>query len=280
MTESISGCFVESGKQESHNVTNMYDIEPHIAEIYNQIETYTDDVELVRNLIGERGPLRILEPFCGTGRILIPLALDGHRLVGLDQAQGMLARARAKTRRLPREVQRRITLSEADVTCEEWPQGFDLVILGGNCFYELATPQEQEGCIISAAASLNPGGYVYIDNNHMEGDLDESWRKPGVSQGFPTGICADGTYIESTTETIWYDAPRRLVKFRRCTQVTLPDGSIVEKAYIQQKHPVSTVEVQTWLETHGFIIERTYGDRAGNPYTETSSRAIFWARKH
>jgi hypothetical protein len=112
----------------------------------------------------------------------------------------------------------------------------------------------------------------------MEGDLDESWQEPGVSQGFPTGICADGTRVESTTETIWYNAPHRLVRFRRRTKVTLPDGRVVEREYVQQKHPVSTVEVQTWLETHGFIIEQTYGDRAGNPYTETLSRAIFWAR--
>ncbi len=263
----------------SYNATNMYDIEPHIAEIYDQIETYTDDVELIRRLMGRRGPLRILEPFCGTGRILIPLALDGHELVGLDQAQGMLARAQAKIALLPAEVQARITLSEADVTSAEWPQGFDLVILGGNCFYELATPQEQEQCLVSTAASLNPGGHVYVDNDHMEGDLDKSWRRPGVSQGFPTGTCADGTRVESTTETIWYDAPLRLVRSRRCTTVTLPDGSTIRKEYVQQKHPVSAVEVQTWLETHGFLVERMYGDRAGSSYTETSYRAIFWAKK-
>ncbi len=100
----------------SYNMTNAYDIEPHIAEIYDQVETYADDVALIRRLIGGRGLLRILEPFCGTGRIPISLALDGHTLVRLDQAKGMLAHARAKIMRLPTEVQRRITLAEADVT--------------------------------------------------------------------------------------------------------------------------------------------------------------------
>jgi len=57
----------------SYNTTNMYDVEPHIAEIYDQIETHTDDVELIRRLLGGRGPLRILEPFCGTGRIRISM---------------------------------------------------------------------------------------------------------------------------------------------------------------------------------------------------------------
>jgi hypothetical protein len=113
----------------------------------------------------------------------------------------------------------------------------------------------------------------------MEGKLDESWQKPGVSQGFPTDTCADGTQIESTTETIWFDVQRRLAKFRRYTKVTLPDGHIIEKEYIQQKHPVSTIEVQTWLEAHSFTIERMYGDWTGTPYTQTAKRAIFWARK-
>ena len=258
---------------------SMYDIEAHIAELYDQIEVHTDDVALIRNLIGERGPLRILEPFCGTGRILIPLAMDGHHLVGLDRAQGMLACAHTKIDGLPDRVRERIALIRADVLGEEWPRGFDLVILGGNCFYELATPEEQEQCIASAAAALDPGGYVYVDNDHMEGDLDESWQKLGTSTGFPTGTCADGTRVESTVETICCDVSRRLARFRRCTRVTLPDGSVVEKSYVQQKHPVSTIEVRTWLEDHGFIIEQVYGDRAGNPYGKESPRAIFWARK-
>ena len=259
--------------------TIMYDAEPHIAEIYDQTETMTADVDLIRALVGGRGPLRILEPFCGTGRILIPLALDGHELVGLDRARGMLDRAQAKIGRLSEGVQRRIALLETDVTRAPWPPGFDLVILGGNCFYELATPEEQAGCIRSAAVSLKARGYVYVDNDHMEGDLDEAWRRPGVSRGFPSGTCADGTLVESTMETVWYDAPRRLVQLRRSTRVTLPDGRLVEKGYVQQKHPVSTCEVRTWLATYGFAVDQLYGDRAGTPYDATSERAIFWARK-
>jgi len=256
----------------------MYDIEPHIAEIYDKEENYIDDVELIRTLIGDQDPLRILEPFCGTGRIFIPLALDGHQIVGLDQAKGMLDHARRKIRQLPDEVQRRITLVEADVTSEEWPQGFDLVILGGNCFYELATPEEQERCIIQATASLKPGGYVYIDNDHMEGELDESWQQLDIYENaFPTGTCEDGTYIQSSTERIWFDISNRLVRYRRRTKITFPDGNIKTEEYMVQCHPPSKIEMQTWLENHGFDIKQLYGNRAGNPYTETSDRAILWA---
>ena len=99
----------------------------------------TEDVALIRRLIGKQRPLRILEPFCSTGRILIPLARDGHELVGLDLAKAMPDRARAKIGRLPQNVQKRITLTEAGVVASAWPGDFDLVVLGGNCFYELAS---------------------------------------------------------------------------------------------------------------------------------------------
>lgn len=261
------------------NAVTVYDITPHAAEIYDQVETQVRDVQLILNLVQGLGHLRILEPFCGTGRILIPLALAGHHLVGLDKASGMLARAGKKLRSLDMASQGRVSLFETDVVQGDWPAPFDLVILGGNCFYELPTAEEQQKCVMNAASVLKPGGHVYIDNDHMEGELALSWQAPGLRPGFPTGNCIDGTSVETWIETTWFDAPNRLAKFRRLTRVTLPDGKVVEKEYFQQKHPVSMMEVQSWLERFGFIIENLYGDHQGNPYSQGSSRAIFWARK-
>jgi SAM-dependent methyltransferase len=262
-----------------HNYTNAYDADFHVAEIYDQCETGLEDVDFIRSLIGKPGSLKILEPFCGTGRILLPLALDGHTVVGMDQAAGMLRRACRKIQGLPLEVQKRIDLVQADALCKEWPRGFDLVILGGNCFYELATPDEQEQCIVQAYQSLKPGGHVFIDNDHMEGDLAASWQHIGLVEPCLSGKCSDDTVVETTRETIWFDAPQRLARLRRRSKVTLPDGKLIEQDYIQQKHPVSKAEVQGWLEKHDFMIESIYGNRGGIPYTDTSSRATFWATR-
>jgi SAM-dependent methyltransferase len=114
------------------------DFDIHVAEIHDQVQTGTTDADLILRLIGDRGPLRILEPFCGTGRILIHLAIAGHEMVGIDQAATMLDRCRLKVAQLPADVQQRITLIDADATASPWPGGFDVVVLGGNCFYELA----------------------------------------------------------------------------------------------------------------------------------------------
>lgn len=263
----------------SQNSVNIYDIDPHIAEVYDQVEVQLDDVTFLRSLLGELGVLRVLEPFCGTGRILIPLALDGHTVGGIDQAQGMLDRATSKISELPEDVRGRITLILADVTTMAWPPDFDLIVLGGNCFCELATPLEQETCIRSAASSLRPTGYVFVDNDQMEGDLESSWQQRGVTKGSPTGLCEDGTWVEGHGEASWWDARRRLIRFRRWTKVVLPSGAVVEREHLQQKHPVSTGEVRKWLEDHGFSIRGVYGDYSRGPDRQVSERAIFWAQR-
>ena len=186
---------------------------------------------------------------------------------------------RRKIKGLDRAVQARVQLQRMDVTSGNWPQAFDLVVLGGNCFYELATPQEQAGCLNSAWQALRPGGWVYVDNDHMEGELDPSWQQEEIRPCFPSGICADGTVVESTLQTNWCDAPHRLVRFHRRTRITLPGGETLERQYEQQKHPVSAIEVRNWLEKNAFVIEGWFGDRTGSPYTPTSPRAIFWAQK-
>ncbi len=261
------------------NRFSAYQAGAQIAELYDHVEDHADDLALIRTLIDQRRHLRIVEPFCGTGRILLPLAEDGHTVMGLDRAKHMLARARAKLDMLPAQAQTRVTLHALDVIDHPWPKGFDLVILGGNCLYELATPQEQALCIERAAEALDPGGLLYVDNDHMEGALDLAWRRPGVGPSFPTGTCSDGTRVKATTETIWYDAPERLVRFRRAIVITRPDGTTLTREFIQQKHPVSQREVADWLDAYGFAVDACYGDRSGNRYKDSAPKAIFWAHK-
>lgn len=255
----------------AQNTESWYQADAYAAEHYDQIETQTDDVRFIRERLEGLGPLRILEPFCGTGRILIPLAQDGHEIVGMDLARHMLDRARVKIAGLPHEVQARIELAQCDVIATQWPQDFDAVILGGNCFYELATAQEQEGCIASAAASLRVGGHVFVDNDHMESDLAEDWARidPEMKTRELTTF-PDGLHLLGGCQTVGCDIPGRIWRARRKTILEFPDGRRLEREYIQQKHPVSIGEVRGWLDTRGFIIE---------DFKETPGRATYWARK-
>ncbi len=47
--------------------SNDYD-DPLLAELYDRLVTETDDVALLRRLVGDYGPLNVLEAVSGTGR--------------------------------------------------------------------------------------------------------------------------------------------------------------------------------------------------------------------
>ena len=262
------------------NKAEMYDaIDRYIAEIYDQHETQREDVALIKSLLGGK-PARILEPFCGHGRILLPLAEAGHEIVGLDLSDQLLRSLGERLRQLPSAVQGRASFRKADVIADNWPTGFDVVILGANCLYELATPDEQEHCVRAAAGALVPEGHLFMDNNHMEGELDARWQELGVQDNaFPTGTCSDGTVVRGTRDRFWCDVVKRLVRSRRRVEVTTPDGRTATREWEQQTHAPSTAEMKTWLIRYGFAIEELWGDRHRSPYSNGSGRAIFWAKR-
>ena len=56
-----------------------------------------EDVAFYRMLAGERGG-PVLDLGCGSGRVMLPLVRDGHRVLGVDLSSHMLARASERLR--------------------------------------------------------------------------------------------------------------------------------------------------------------------------------------
>jgi len=250
---------------------------PLLAELYDQSETYTDDVELIRRLIGDCGPLNILECFSGTGRILIPLAQDGHRITGIEIAPAMNARAAAKIAKLGDDVRSRVTLKVQDVLDGEWGFGYDLVIMSDNAFYELPSARMQERCIQFAREALLSGGRLFLDNDDYKGDWS---RGPFGKEGtIFDGEGADGTFGRSTVDSLRFDEEDGILYMKHTWFTRSSHGAESYIEYLSSTHPASAKEIEDWLKKYGFHILQMFGDRQGNPYTEESNHAIFWARK-
>jgi SAM-dependent methyltransferase len=250
---------------------------PLLAELYDRSESYLDDLELIRRLIADLGALNILEPFSGTGRVLIPLAKDGHTVTGIEIAPSMNERAAVQVMDVPDEVARRIHLRLQDVMQAKWGRGYDLVVLTCNCFYELPSAEMQEECIRMASESLKKGGHVYVDNNNYMGGWDDG--PFGKELTILSGEDIDGTYGRSSMQHVSFDKRNNVLTIRRKWYVRGPNGEESEREYVTLKHPVTGAEVESWLNAHNFEILQKFGDRKGGPYTDQSDRAIFWARK-
>jgi SAM-dependent methyltransferase len=259
--------------------SQLYDADSHVGELYEKLEHDNGDIKQITKWVTHKEMLRILEPFCGTGRIMFPLIDRGFHVTGIDASVCMVSYARSKVLNLAIDTAPNVKLIVAEVLDYGWPSNMDLVILGGNCMYELPTESDQLQCIQKANQSLRQGGYLYLDNDHMEGELSDSWKDPSPRTCFPSGECADGTVVRSTMRTVWFDSSRRLVRFERKTTATSSDGKVTESVCIQQKHPPSIAEMESWIGNCGFQILSSVGDRSVNPLLLSSPRATYWAKK-
>jgi ubiquinone/menaquinone biosynthesis C-methylase UbiE len=108
----------------------------------------------------EGGP--ILELGAGTGRISLPLAQDGHRVLALDRMPAMLDRLRERASAQP--FGHRITTMEGDMRqlpCED--ASIPLVFAPFNTLMHLYTWQDILACFRDVARVLRPGGTFAFD---------------------------------------------------------------------------------------------------------------------
>jgi|LGVF01.2.fsa_nt_gb SAM-dependent methyltransferase len=188
------------------NKQNPYDIEIHIAEIYDKQVNHTQDVDFIKNLALSNSCFRILEPFCGTGRILIPLAQCGLDLTGIDGSKVMVQKLIEKLQLKSNEILHKPNIICSNALDYKWETNYDLIILGANSFFELATLDEQEKLMTKAYDSLKDGGYLFIDNDNIENELPDYWCEIGIEkEGFPNGTCDDDIQLRSYVKPIYVD---------------------------------------------------------------------------
>lgn len=151
---------VETGSREHYEDAALYD-----HEYRRRRADVTFYRELARRRLG--GPGRILELGCGTGRVTVPLARDGHEVVAVDRSRPMLDRLRSRIASLPPSVAGRITPALADLRSFDVVGAaggrFPLAIAAFNVLEHLYTRGEVDACLRRVAAHLTPDGAFVFD---------------------------------------------------------------------------------------------------------------------
>jgi len=259
----------------------IYEMHKHIPEIYDQIEDETHDISFILDLIKDKNIKRILEPFCGNGRIMLPLAEAGYEVWGMDLSINMLNHLKKKLENRGEDIRTKIKLIHSDILKDSWPEKFDMIILGCNCMFELPTPEMQQRVLKKAYASLNRDGLLFIDNDNMEGELPEDWCEIGIEKSiFPNGICEHGIEFKGAYKTLEVDRSNRIWRAKRRVDIKYPDGKQESKSFLQQKHPVSAFEIKDWLQDIGFNIIKIWADIENKQeFHQGADRATFVAVK-
>jgi SAM-dependent methyltransferase len=141
----------------------------------------------------DRRPGDVLDAGCGTGRVAVRLAELGHRVVGADLDDSMLAEARAAR---PDLDWRLVDLARLDLG-----RRFDLVVAAGN-LWPLLTPGTHARVVARLAAHLRPGGLLVfgfgLDAEHVPFTLPDGVPFPDLA-AYDTACVGAGLTLRTRT---------------------------------------------------------------------------------
>jgi SAM-dependent methyltransferase len=258
----------------------MYEAFPDLPAIYDSVPAYTKrrDVQFYVAEARDAGG-SVLEVGCGTGRILLPVAREGHTITGLDASTGMLERCRTNLRDEADAVQQRVTLHQGDARDFALGRKFDLIIAPFRVVQHLTTIGDQLAFLDSVARHLAPGGRFAFDV---------------FNPNFSALASADGSEHEDTPDTSLPDGR----SFRRAGRVArvrwIDQVSEIELIYYisgtrggkTQRHVDSfdmrwflSAELVHLLARGGFGIRSIYGDFDRSPLTDASPEQIICAER-
>jgi SAM-dependent methyltransferase len=254
----------------------------HSIEIHELIrlhhQSYQEDISfwISRTRIGSL----ILELGCGHGRVTIPLANAGRKVVGIDRDRDALSSLDSQRKTLPEEIRNRILIIQADILDFHSSSIFDAVILPCNT-YSTFNHQDRLQLLSGVYRSLRSGGIFItsIPNPELGSILSRSLEEGKDEQnaelesqfihpktGLPVQVSSRLTPTQRGMTMEWiYD-------------LLLPDGN-VDRFVVSTEHYLESLKAyEDELIIAGFRSEAFLGDFSGTEYDQDSPFLIMVAK--
>ncbi|NCN05910.1 MAG: class I SAM-dependent methyltransferase [Spirochaetales bacterium] len=235
-----------------------------LRELYNDPQLYDDqNVDVTEDLpfwaemahrYSKKG-LPILELGTGTGRVGIPLADLGHKVVGVDLSEEMIDRARQKAADLTGQEGGDISFVVGDLRTYIHPEKSPLIFFPYNSLTHMTTNEDLDRCFQRIRDNLTPDGRfifsVFIP-------------LPSFLSRTPDGLYPVGSFMSSQNgETIDLHESMNYDRWSQINHITwyffretVPEP-IIQTLNLRMYYP------QDWkyiLAYHGFEIEHFWGD--------------------
>ena len=217
----------------------------------------------------------ILELACGTGRALLPLAQQGHQVVGVDFSPAMLERARQKIRAAG--LEERISLVEQDMRQLELEQRFHLAFIVSNSFLGLTTLDDQLTALREIRRHLTPGGLLLLDQ--FNPDLGRLLDVPGrvTLNKVVTDPQTGQTVLKFLTQSV--DLGQQLIDTTLILDRMDGSGRIQRTMFPFTLRYLFRGELELMLRHAGFAVEAIYGSYELDEFGSDSDRMIAVGRR-
>ena len=219
----------------------------------------------------------VLELACGTGRVAIPVARHGIRVVGLDASTEMLALAREKSAGMGT-----VRWVDGDMRNFELPERFGLAFIPFRSFQHLLTIEDQLSCLRCIGRHLVPCGLLAVNIFNPDIVVMGQWlgaklgglqRRRDDYRHPRTGRIAKGW------ETRIYRTAQQEVESTFLDEELDDEGVVVSRVYRDLRLRYTfRFEMEHLLVRAGFEVEALYGDFFGGEFRDTSPEMVWLAR--
>ncbi|MCX6003605.1 MAG: class I SAM-dependent methyltransferase [Chloroflexi bacterium] len=257
-----------------------YEYQEFTADFYDAIyaEPARKDIEFFIDYATRAGG-KTLELGCGTGRVLVPTALAGCEITGLDLSPHMLKKCREKVAELPREIRRNVYLLQGDMANFTTGEEYSLVTIPFRPFQHLITIAEQKTCLNCIHKHLATKGRLVFDVYHpflprlidpkylMEIDVQPDIRLP------------DGRVVRRTNRTAAFHRAEQYNDMELIFYVKYPDGRGERLVQTFPMRYLYRYEVEHLLSLCGFKVVEFFGNFDKSVFSDDSPEMIFVAEK-
>jgi SAM-dependent methyltransferase len=219
----------------------------------------------------------VLELGCGTGRVTLPLARAGVRVVGIDRSFEMLRRARSRQARISKSTPRarfvRGDIRALPFAKQTGAPPFSLVMAPYGILQSLVKESDLRATLASVASVLPPGGTFAMD---LVPELTtwQEYRNRVRMRGFRTRGASHLTLTESVTQ----DRKRQLTVFEQ-QYVERRGERRTRHEFTLTFRTLTIPQMRRRLERAGFGVSAVLGDYDGKPWDPRADVWIVVARK-
>lgn len=209
----------------------------------------------------------ILELGCGTGRVTIPIARTGARIIGVDRSSEMLGHAVTRSRRMRSRA--RPAWLRGDIRSLPFRKSarFDLVMAPYGILQSLVRESDLKATLASVSRVLARGGIFGVD---LVPDLPV-WKEYRNKVRF-RGRRRGGTSRITLVESVRQDRSKKLTLFDQ-EYIEQRGGERLSRRFSLVFRTLTVPQMTKRLENAGFRINAVLGDYDGEPW---DPRADVW----
>lgn len=197
-------------------------------------DAWSDEIEpMYYNLIGEK-PLKLVEFGCGTGRIILELAKQGHEIIGIDKSQKMLDTLRRKMNDLPVKIRSNISILHADLAKVDVKLKIDIALAVDDFTTHFLSEKELGNVLQKIGSCLQVGSLFATDLRPRDNEKLTQAKEPYPKNIFTYGMVHNVhtiNGIRSASMKFWedFDSESKILTSHQNYDFINSDG-VVEKS--------------------------------------------------